>query len=167
MPLKVCASLPNNKNMRGRTTVVVVGKAFQRTLNYSEKGKYSKGLQNIPNTTAKRAETLVRATDELSVTTVRVLTSESVLDAQKTTSRNHRNFVHMKNLSKLTKPDSLDSMHGNTSSHAPFTFADIRWPASRIQKGKESSSRRTQMEADIIKQMNSEAVNAICKCARG
>ena len=63
----------------------------------------------------KRAEALARA-GELGATAVRALTSEGILDANE----------HIQKLQELhphedppMMPDSLDRMHGDSSSHAP------------------------------------------------
>ena len=60
-------------------------------------------------------------------------------------------------------PDSLDS-HSDPSSHAPFTSADFRWcvRSAKLKRAADALGWR----ADIIKQMNSEAVNAICKLCK-
>ena len=70
----------------------------------------------------KRAKALARA-GELGAAAVRDLTSEGVLDAKE----------HIQKLQALhpyedlpMMPDSLDNMHGDSSSHAPFTSADFR-----------------------------------------
>ena len=91
-----------------------------------------KELWNMPNVvlrygsfnSVKRAEALARAASELGATAVRALTSEGVLDAKE----------HIQKLQALHShedppmmPDLLDCMHGDFSSHAPFTSADFRW----------------------------------------
>ena len=77
----------------------------------------------------KRAEALARATGELGAA-VRALTSEGVLGAKE----------HIQKLQALhpyedppMMPDSLDNMHGDSSSHAPFTSAGFRWSVSKMQ----------------------------------
>ena len=116
--MKVCSSstrliLPNN--MRGKTAV---SKVLQNTGSF-RKGVFKK-LWNLPNVVlgfgsfnpTKRAEALARV-GELGVA-VRALTSEGVLDAKE----------HIQKLQELHPhedppmvPDSLDSMHGNSSSY--------------------------------------------------
>ena len=103
--------------MRGRT--VVVSKVLQNIGSF-RKGMF-KELWNMPNVVlrygsfnpVKRAEALARA-GELGAA-VRALTSEGVLDAKE----------HIQKLQALhphedppMMPDSLDSMHGDSSSHA-------------------------------------------------
>ena len=93
---------------------------------------------------------------------MRALTSEGVLDAKD----------HIQKLQELhpyedlpMMPDSLDSMHGDSSSHAPFTSADFRWSVknAKLKRAADALGWR----ADIIKQqMNSDAVNAICKLCK-
>ena len=151
--------LPNN--MRGRT---VVSKVLQNIGSF-RKGMF-KELWNMPNVVlrygsfdpAKRAEALARA-GELGAA-VRALTSEGVLDAKD----------HIHKLQELhphedppMMPDSLDS-HSDPSSHAPFTSADFRWcvRSAKLKRAADALGWR----ADIIKQMNSEAVNAICKLCK-
>ena len=119
--------------MRGRT-VVVVSKVHQNIGSF-RKGMF-KELWNMPNVvlrydsfnSIKRAEVLARA-GELG-TAVRALTSEGALDAKE----------HIQKLQVLHPhedlpmiPDSLDSMHGGSSSHAPFTSADFRWSVPKMQ----------------------------------
>ena len=107
-----------------------MSKALQNIGLFKEK-ECSKELWNILNVvlkygsfnSVKRAEALARAGEV--VPAVRVFTSEDVLDAKE----------HTRKLQKLhpqedppMMPDSLDSMHGDSSSHAlkPLTFADLR-----------------------------------------
>ena len=93
-------------------------------------------LWNMPNVVlrygsfnpVKRAEALARA-GELGAE-VRVLTSEGVLDAKE----------HIQKLQALhpyedppVMPDSFDSMHGDSSSHAPFTSAGFRWSVLKMK----------------------------------
>ena len=92
---------------------------------------------------------------------MRVLTSEGVLDAKE----------HIQKLQELHPhedppmvPDSLDNMHGDSSSHAPFTSADFRWSVKNAKLKRAADA--LGWKADIIKQMNSEAVNAICKLCK-
>ena len=80
-------------------------------------------LRYDPLNPTKKAEALVRVAGELGAA-VRALTSEGALDAKE----------HIQKLQELhpyedlpMMPDSLDSMHGDSSSHAPFTSADFRW----------------------------------------
>ena len=101
-----------------------------RALGHSEK-ECLKELWNIPNVAlrygsfspVKRAEALARA-GELGAAAVSVLTSEGVLDAKE----------HTQKLQKLhpqedppMMPDLLDSIHGDSSHHEPFTSAYFRW----------------------------------------
>ena len=119
--------------MRGRT--VVVSKVLQNIGLFRK--VVSKKLWNMPNVVLrygsfnpeKRAEALTRA-GELGAAAVRALTSEGVLDTKE----------HIQKLQALhpyedppMMPDSLDSMHGDSSSHAqPFTSADFRWSVSKM-----------------------------------
>ena len=119
--------------MRGRT--VVVSKVLQNIGSFRK--RMFKELWSMPNVVlrygsfnpTKRAEALVRA-GELGAA-VRALTSVGVLDA-KDTSRNFRHSTHMKTFPMM--PDSLDSMHGDSSSHIQtLTSADFRWSVSKMQ----------------------------------
>ena len=78
---------------------------------------------------------------------VRPLTSEGVLDAKE----------HIQKLQALhphedppMMPDSMDSMHGDSSSHAPFTSADFRWWSVKNTKLKRTAG-ALGWRADIIK----------------
>ena len=151
--------LPNN--MRDRTAVV--NKVLQN-IGLFRKGMF-KELWKMPNivlrhgsfNSIKRAEALARAAGELGAA-VKALTSEGVLDAKE----------HIQKLQALhpqedhpMMADSLDSMHDDSSSHAPFSSADFRWSVKNAKLKRAADA--LGQKADIIKQMNSEAVNAICK----
>ena len=112
--------------MRGRPAV---SKVLQN-IGLFKKGMF-KELWDMPNVAfrygsfspVKRAEALARA-GELGAAAVSVLTSEGVLDAKE----------HTQKLQKLhpqedppMMPDSLDSIHGDSSHHEPFTSAYFRW----------------------------------------
>ena len=118
-------------------------------------------LGMAPLTQVKRAEALARA-GELG-DAVRALTSEGVLDVKE----------HIQKIQELypqedppMMPDSLDSIHGGSSSHAhkPFTSADFMWCVKNVKLKRAADAMG--LRADIIKQMNSEAVNAICKLCK-
>ena len=63
----------------------------------------------------KRAEALARAAGELGATAVRALTSEGVLDAKEHIQKLQALYPHE---DPPMMPDTLDSMHGDSSSHA-------------------------------------------------
>ena len=93
----------------------------------------------------KRAEALARA-GELGAAAVRAFTSEGVLGAKE----------HIQKLQAPhpyedppMMPDSLDSMHGDSSSHAPFTSADFRWPVKNAKLKRAADT--LGWGADIIK----------------
>ena len=128
-----------------------MSKALQNIGLFKEK-ECSKELWNILNVvlkygsfnSVKRAEALARAGEV--VPAVRVFTSEGVLDAKE----------HIQKLQKLypqedppMMPDSLDNMHGDSSSHAPFTSADFRWS---VKNAKLKRADALGWRADIIKQ---------------
>ena len=94
---------------------------------------------------------------------MRALTSEGVLDAKE----------HIQKLQALhpyedppMMPDSLDSMHGDSSSHE-HNPSPLQASGGLCQECKaKESSRCTRQRVGIIKQMNLEAVNAICKLCK-
>lgn len=147
--------LPNN--LRGRT---VVSKIFQN-IGMFRKGQF-KELWDKPNLTlrygsfdpARRAEALARA-GELGAA-VRALTSEGVLDPKE----------HIDKLKELhpfeeppSTPNSMDS-----HPHTPFTSADFRWTIKNSKRKKAADALGWRM--DVIKELNSEAINAICKLCK-
>ena len=85
-----------------------------------------------------RAEALARAGELGGAAAVRALTSEGVLDAKEHIQKLQGLYPHE---DPPVMPDSLDSIHGGSSSHAhkPFTSADFRWSVSKNAKLKESS----------------------------
>ena len=109
--------------------------------------------------TVKRAEALARVVGELGAA-VRALTSEGVLGVKEHTQKPQALHPH-EDLPMM--PDSLDSMHSDSSSHAhkPFTSTGFMWSVKECKA--EESSRCTRVEGRHHQAMNSEAVNAICK----
>ena len=129
--MKVCLSSPDSSsptnNMRGRTAV---SKVLQNIGSF-RKGMFNE-MWNMPNVVlrhgsfnpVKRAEALARA-GELDAIAVRALTSEGVLDAKEHTQKLQEHYPQ-EGLPMMS--DSLNSMHGDSSSHAlkPLTSADFR-----------------------------------------
>ena len=122
----------------------VVSKVLQ-SIGTFRKGMF-KELWNIPNVVLrygsfnpeKRAEALARAAGELGAAAVRALTSEGV-----------------------------DNMHGDSSSHANNpslmqTSGGLCQKNAKLKRAVDALGWRV----DIIKQMDSEAANAICKLCK-
>ena len=137
--------------MRGRT-VVAVSKVLQN-IGSSRKGML-KELWNMPNVVlrygsfnpTKRAETLARAAGELGAA-VRALTSEGVLDAKDHIQKLQELHPH-ENLPMM--PDSLDSMHGDSSSHA-HSPSPLQTSGGLCQKLKRAADNALGWRADTIK----------------
>ena len=83
---------------------------------------------------------------------------------QRNTSRNYRHSIHE---DPPMIPDSLDNIHGDSSSHAHTTLHLCILQVVYVKNAKlKRAADALGWRADIIKQMNSEAVNAICKLCK-